>query len=75
MPLHRALLLRICSRGCEQAREGVVVVATTLEGKKIFHKSRHTPKSSDCATLLLNHKTADTMQVLTAPKGGKGVPH
>lgn len=74
IPPNRALLFRICSRGCEQAREGVV--ATTLEEKKkSFHKARHTPKSSDGAELLLNHETPGTMQVLTAPSKGRGVPH
>lgn len=46
MPLYRAPLLGICSRGCEQAQDGAGGGGDYIRGeKKIFHKARHTPKS------------------------------
>lgn len=49
MPLYRAPLLGICSRGCEQAQDGAGgggdYIREKKKKKKIFHKARHTPKS------------------------------
>lgn len=82
MPLYRAPLLGICSRGCEQAQDGAGGGGDYIREKKKKKSSTRLGTHLKAAELLLNHKTAGTAQVLTAPKGvsggrggGRAVPH
>lgn len=73
MPLYRAPLLGICSRGCEQAQDGAGGGGDYIREKKKKKKSStRLGTHLKAAELLLNHKTAGTAQVLTAPKGVSG---
>lgn len=72
MPLYRAPLLGICSRGCEQAQDGAGGGGDYIREKKKKKSSTRLGTHLKAAELLLNHKTAGTAQVLTAPKGVSG---
>lgn len=71
MPLYRAPLLGICSRGCEQAQDGAGGGGDYIREKKKKKSSTRLGTHLKAAELLLNHKTAGTAQVLTAG-GGRG---
>lgn len=71
MPLYRAPLLGICSRGCEQAQDGAGGGGDYIREKKKKSSTR-LGTHLKAAELLLNHKTAGTAQVLTAGGGGRG---